>query len=432
MEKAVAVASTTLSSANRCCRCVCYGSLEHRAPLHSVFSLTKHKKPCRYHAIVWPLAIGQTMIWAAIFYLFPALLPVWEHETGWSKPELTGAFTLALLVAAVASPAMGRFIDNGRGKGFMLGGAVVAALALVALSQVTSLWQFYMVWFVLGLCMAASLYEPCFALLVRHLGNDAKNAITRVTLVAGLAGTVSYPTAALLAASIGWRNAVIVFAGLICALTLPSTWIGLRKLSAIVPDWEANEARPGSNQVGRGPFWPLAIAFTLIALNHGMIITHLLPLLAERGVMTASAVLAASLIGPMQVTGRIVMLLMEKRTTTLMTTFACFCGMILAALALMAAGANLTLVLVFVIFHGAAYGVTSIVRPVMTRELLGSQNFGLISGRIGGLFMLGTAVAPFTGALIWQVAGYQTMLMMVLALTLLGAGLLFVAARRTR
>ena len=61
---------------------------------------------------------------------------------------------------------------------------------MLVLSKVTALWHFYAVWGLLGVAMAGSLYEACFAVITRLMGKHARQAITLVTLVAGLAGTV--------------------------------------------------------------------------------------------------------------------------------------------------------------------------------------------------------------------------------------------------
>ena len=45
---------------------------------------------------VWSLAIAETITWAGIFYLFPAMLMRWEAYFGWSRVELTFGFTGAL------------------------------------------------------------------------------------------------------------------------------------------------------------------------------------------------------------------------------------------------------------------------------------------------------------------------------------------------
>lgn len=380
-------------------------------------------------SITLPLAIAQTVIWASIFYLFPAFLPTWESETPWDKTDLTGAFTVALLIAAATSPKIGRAIDSGQGKTLMLYGNLAAVILLILLSQTTALWQFYGVWALLGLCMAASLYEPCFAMLIRHLGTDAKPSITRITLIAGLAGTVAFPTAHYLNTKLDWSTAILCYAAAVGLITLPLNAWSMNNLQNRFPVARSLQAAQLKKVPFGRKFWMLAMTFMIIAIVHGMIITHLLPLLAERGVAAGFAILAASLVGPMQVFGRIVMMATEAKVTTFTTAVACYAGMAAGCTALLFAGASPLLILSFVIVHGGSYGVTSIVRPMLTRETLGSASFGQISGRMGGLFMLGTAIAPFGGSLIWQLSGYQTMLVLCIALLVWGmAMLLFVRA----
>ena len=104
----------------------------------------------QFHKIIWPLAIAETIVWAALYYSFPALLVQWEHEFGWSKTGVTGAFTLAVLTSAAMAPIAGRLIDRGLGRTVFAGSALLGALLLVALTQITQLWQFYLVWFGIG------------------------------------------------------------------------------------------------------------------------------------------------------------------------------------------------------------------------------------------------------------------------------------------
>lgn len=99
-----------------------------------------------FRQVVWPFAVAETVVWAIMYYLFPAMLPEWERGLGWSKTGLSGAFTLSLVVSAVLAPVAGRLIDHGLSRFAFVGGAVFGALMLVLLSQVTTLWQFYAVW----------------------------------------------------------------------------------------------------------------------------------------------------------------------------------------------------------------------------------------------------------------------------------------------
>ena len=380
-------------------------------------------KPSDFHRIVWPMAVGETIVWASFYYLFPALLPVWERDLGWSKAELSGALTLALLTSALLAPLAGRLIDYGHGRAVFAGGAALGGVLLIALSLVTELWQFYVVWFGLGVAMSAALYEACFAILTRYMGNRSKRAITLVTLVAGLAGTVMFPSAHVLTDLIGWRQAIQVFAAVVLAVSVPTIWFSCRLAETIstheIPESSAR-ARDAMNVLGMVTFWLLGIAVMTMSLGHGMIITHMLPIFSDRNVHPEAAVLAASMIGPMQVSGRLAMMASERYVSVLAITVGSCAALVIASAALFGAGGIPALVVVFVILQEAGVGVSSIIRPVVTAELLGRRNFGVISGMLAIPYMGGYAVAPSVAAFIWGISGYDNVIVLAGAAAIVG------------
>jgi MFS family permease len=367
-----------------------------------------------------------------MYYSFPALLPTWERELGWSKTELSGAFTLALVFAAALAPVAGRLIDHGYGRQVFAGGALLGAVMLALLSQVTALWQFYAVWLGLGVAMSSTLYEACFALLTRAMGAEAKRAITLVTLVAGFAGTLSFPSAHGLAGAAGWRVAVLVFAIAVLVVAVPLIWTGCRKAEAYGEAGAPAASKSASQamEVTRtAVFWLLAFSFTMIALEHGVVITHLLPMLDDRMVPPDAAVLAASMIGPMQVAGRLAMVAADRYVSTLAIAMGCYIAMGLAPGSLFAAGLVPGLVVSFVIFQGAGVGVSSIMRPVVIAELLGRRNFGVVSGLLAVPYMGGYAASPTIAALLWEAGGYDLVLLLAVLAPALGLVALLAAWR---
>jgi hypothetical protein len=80
-----------------------------------------------FHKIVWPMAVAQTIVWAGLYYAFPALLVQWEADPGWTKAELTGAFTICVLLSAALAPFSGRLIDRGLGPAMFAGSAAIGA-----------------------------------------------------------------------------------------------------------------------------------------------------------------------------------------------------------------------------------------------------------------------------------------------------------------
>lgn len=381
------------------------------------------------------LALAQTLIWACIYYSFPALLLHWQSDLGWSKTELSGAFTVALVASGIAAPIAGRIIDAGHTRVLMVGGTGVSVVLLILLSSVDTVVAFYLCWLGLGLAMACTLYEPCFAYLTRIMGSKARSAITMVTLFAGFAGTVSFPTANGLAEWLGWRGALIGLAALALFIVLPLNLYGTRGTERSepdrLPDGDGNmkaRAPTPTRKVLRSPtFILLAIGFCLMALNHGAILTHLLPLLADRGVEAGAAVLAASMIGPMQVLGRLVMLTVEKFVSMIVIAMMCYAAIVVAGVSIYAAAVAPLLITLFVVLQGAGWGVSSIARPVVTADLLGRENFGVISGAMAVPFLLGGALAPIAAALVWQAGGYDLVIVAAITAAILGLGC-FIAA----
>lgn len=385
-----------------------------------------------FRQIVWPFAIAETIVWAAMYYSFPALLLEWERDLGWSKTELAGAFTSALIISALLAPVMGRLIDHGYGRYVFLGCMMLGAALLCVLSRITEIWQFYAVWIGLGVAMSGALYEACFAIITRSFGGDAKRAITLVTLVAGLAGTVSFPSAHALVEILGWRSTVMVFAAVMFFVTGPLIWIGCRAADRMAEgraNMPSRKARQALQVLKTVAFWSLALAFAMLATHHAMIVTHILPMFDERGIPKEAAVLAASMLGPMQVAGRLAMMAAERHVSTMIIASGCFVAVGGASAALFGTAAMPSLIVLFVLLQGAGNGVVSIVRPVLVATLLSRRNFGVVSGLTAVAFMAGSALGPTIGSLIWEVGGYDLVITVAVAMPALGLILLLVAAR---
>ena len=387
-----------------------------------------------FRKIVWPFAIAETLVWAAYYYSFPALLPTWEADLGFSKTALTGAFTLALIVSAVTAPIVGRLIDFGYGKVIFAGGAAAAATLLILLSQVTEIWQFYAIWFGIGIAMAGSLYEACFAIITYSMGERAKRAITIVTLVAGFAGTVSFPSAHLLTQLFDWRITVICFAVVIITVCIPLILYGCHHADQEA-SYRAPKPTPSIRKamvVTKAPtFWLLGLTFFLLAFNHGMVISHMLPILDDRGLSESFAVLAASMIGPMQVTGRLIMLAFEKYVSVFAICCACFASAFIAGCALLFSSFSPLFIILFVLFQGGGYGVLSIIRPTVISELLGRRDFGTIAGLLAIGFMAGSAFSPTSASILWETGGYDLVIIVVAGIPIM-AFLSLLAAWKVR
>jgi predicted MFS family arabinose efflux permease len=373
-------------------------------------------RPDRAAALgIWLLGLGETIIWACIFYVFAALLLTWEQELAWPKGDLTLGLTLAILAAALASPLSGRLIDAGHGRRVLGLGALVGGAGLAALSQAETVTAYLAAWVVMGAAQAFCLYEPCFSVVTRAKGAAARQAITKITLLAGFASTVSFLSAAALVDLTDWRTTALIFAAAAAFVAAPLLYCGAALLEAaageaVRPTPKAENKAALKAALRKPQFWMIALAFPLMALNHGILLNHIMPLLTERDIPRTTAVLVASTIGPMQVAGRIVLMLIEKRVNSLGATAFAFCGVLAASLLLMFAGASPLF----------AFGFASILKPAITAEFLGRTGFGAIAGWLALPYLVGFAFAPHVGSLIWEAGGYDLVIPASAGFALLG------------
>ncbi len=384
------------------------------------------------------LALAQIVTWSGLYYLFPALLIAWEQDLGWSKRDLTAAITIAIFASALAAPYSGKFIDAGKGPLLMTGSTVFGGICLYLLSYVSSLTEFYLIWGLIGVCLSGCLYEPCFALVTRSRGQRAKQGIILITLIAGFASTISFPVAHSLVQTYDWSTAIRIFAAAVILIGSPLMWLGA---SSIENTREISAENSGSVEkpdkgdglvkkagVMKNPvFWMLGAGFALAAVLHGVTLHHLLPMLNERGVHPDVAVTIISFIGPMQIAGRLAMVASANHVTNHGIATSCFMVLSGSVILLMVAGQTLPLLIGFIILFGGGYGMVSIIRPVIAREIMGEKNFGAKSGALALLYLIGAGSAPYIGSLIWDMGGYKLVLEILVVLGLLGFGLYFSA-----
>ena len=71
------------------------------------------------HGLITALGIGQICSWGSLYYSFPLIAEAMGQELGWTKPDLYGAATLGLVLAALAAYPVGVAVDRGYGRWVM-------------------------------------------------------------------------------------------------------------------------------------------------------------------------------------------------------------------------------------------------------------------------------------------------------------------------
>jgi MFS family permease len=348
------------------------------------------------------LGLTQILAWGALYYPPVLTVPLIAADRGWSMTFAMGGFSLALLTAGIVSPRVGLLIDRHGGHRVMPIGSLLAAAGLLALVYLDHPAAYLAVWVLLGVAIAASLYDPAFATLGRIFGPAARRPITALTLAGGFASTVSWPATQLLIDAVGWRGTYLVYAALLATVAAPLHAFAL-------PRSRADSAPRRDGQ----PQWPITVvapkgwAFVLVAaafaayafVSSGMS-AHLLAIFGRAGIDAATVVTIGALFGPAQVAARIGELVLAGRIHPLnIARFAV--AMLLAAFALLAVfGFGVTAAAAFTVLFGMANGLITIARGSVPLALFGAAGYGHLVGRIGRPFLVMQSIAPLVLAFV--------------------------------
>ncbi len=364
-----------------------------------------------------------------------------ELDTGWTRTQLTGAFSLALLLRGAMAVPVGIWIDRHGARVLMTTASLLASGLMILWSQASAPLMYYLVWAGLGVCMAALFYEPAFTVIANWFLRRRTRALAFITLVAGFASTIFLPLADLLLQRHGWRTAVLLLqrhgwrtAVLLLGITLAKTTvplhalvlrrrpadIGLQPDGALETD-DTAAAAPSltAREVLRSAgFRALTAAFSLAMLAGNAIRVHFVPFLLDQGVTSNLAATGAGTIGAAQVLGRLFFAPFTERFSLRLLTAGTFALQALALLLLLTVRAAWGIWL-FVLLFGAGIGAATLLRPAILAQRYGPAQFGRISSVMVIFLTLAGTIAPVgAGVLYDQFGSYGPMLWLTTGITL--------------
>jgi MFS family permease len=383
------------------------------------------------------LGVTEILSWGALFYPPVLTVPLIAADHGWSKSFAMGGFSVGLFVGGLVSRHVGALIDRFGGHVVMPVGSLIGTIGLVGVVFARDSSSYYAAWMVLGVAMAASLYDPAFATLGRIFGGNARAPITTLTLAGGFASTVSWPATQFLIDAIGWRGAYLVYAALLALVAAPLHAFALPRERALQyagvkaggEPLAAATSKPTSVLAPHGlAFLLVAAAFSFYAFVPSALSAQLLAIFQRFGLAPATVVAIGMLFGPAQVLARICELGFARHVHPLwVARFSV--GLLVAACALLmllpfsALGAAC-----FAMMYGMANGLMTIARGTVPLALFGAGGYGRLVGRIGGPFLVVQAVAPVCLSYVAERASDRVALAVVAAFA--AAALLCFAAMR--
>ena len=400
----------------------------------------------KYHyawVIVALLSIIQ-MAGGSIRNLFGVLIIPLQDMYGWEQGDLSAAYAIASVTAAVSSPGVGWIADRYGERKTLLAGVVLFAGGMALAGGVTQLWHFYIAYGVLlgGALTVFQLVMVTSALtwFRRRLGL----AIGLLMCLNGVGPAIGAPILSLLLGSVGWQ-ATFWLAGLGCGAVMLTSIaffrsrpadMGLRPYGAppigggaagsasAAMDTKASPERLSifRQEVRRThAFWNLIAIHFLGCVGHVVVVVYIVAMARLSGVEATTAAGIITALSISSLLSRLAAPLLGDRLGGKLSMGICFLIQGLTVVALLWA-TEAWHYYVFAAVFGLGLGGEMSVFPIINRQYYGEAPMGVIYGwqSLGG--GLGMALGAWLGGLTYDLtSSYTIAIVMSATCSLTGA-----------
>lgn len=357
---------------------------------------------------------------AASFFLHArgVFFPHWMADFDVGRGDLSLAVSITLISGSMTAPFMGFLIDRFRLRVIISCAAVWMGSGYLLMQWVDSYWTLLLVlipfqgmaWTGVGPLVHTKLMVNWFS---RHRGKALGIAIMGISV----AGVFMPLVNAWLAESIGWRNAYVIYAGLLFGLVLPMTVFLVKQRPGDIgvhvdggdEDPEESTANPGPSNEGSvlqtykefltsKAFWSVVLTFGLMNGVYSAMATHLPTYIStELDFTIADGAWLLSFAGMFAIAGKVVFGWMMDNMPSKVTVMCGVVAYIGSTIALMI-GVSFPLLIVAAALFGLGFGGMVPVRSVIISRLFGAKKFSRVNG------LLSFFLAP---AMLWvAITGY--------------------------
>lgn len=368
----------------------------------------------------WLVVFAAAMsTFAEVAFFNPVLgvfIPEFEREFGWSRTEISLAVTFGTLLAAAIAPFFGPLIDRYGGKPFVVGGGMIMTAGLVALANMETEWQFFIV-YAIGRATATGLISVAATVTVSKWFVRRRGLAVGITTIGTRTAFATMPIGLqLIIDAADWRTAAYTLAAVVAVVgTLPAfLWLTRRPEDAgLQPDGETGTGSETSRQprhrevswtrkqaMATRAFWMITLAISLQTFASGAVNLHQIPYMVDQGISQSQAALVLSLYAVFAGFGGLIQSAIEarwglsSRLIFAMGLLGSAFGMVLLILT-----QSFTMGVVFAAFYGSAFGLLTTSQQVVFAEYFGREALGAIRGASLPFYMLLQAGGPiFAGA----------------------------------
>jgi len=361
-----------------------------------------------------------------LVFTFGIFLKPLSAEFGWSRESISAAFGFAALTIAVCSPPLGHLLDRFGPRKIILPCMAVFGVAFASLSLLTSnLAQLYATFVVIGVVGNGTTQMGYSRAVSTWFDRRRGLALSLVMAGVGTGAMLFPPLAQRLIAGYGWRAAYAALGGTILLFGIPLTALFVREKprerSTAHQALEGIAVRAGLRSRA---FWIIVATLFLGSMSVNGAITHLSPLLTDRGVSAATAALAASALGLASFCGRLITGYLLDRFFAPRVGLCMLVGTATGIL-LLATARSAPLGLLSAALIGFGLGAEADITPYLLTRYFGLRSFSTLYGFTWTAYAIAGAIGPVVMGRAYDVTRSYTALLILLALSTFASAALF-------
>jgi len=366
-----------------------------------------------------------------LVFTFSIFLKPLSAEFGWSRESISAAFGLAAISVAICSPLLGHLLDRWGPRRLILPCMAVFGTAFASPSLLTpNLFHLYATFVVLGIVGNGTTQMGYSRAVSTWFDERRGTALSLVMAGVGTGAMVFPPLALALIDHYGWRAAYALLGVAVLLLGIPLTAIFVRERPRSASGaGQPLEGLGVAEGVRTKTFWVVVATLFLGSVSVNGAITHLSPLLTDRGVSSSTAALAASILGVASFCGRLVTGFLLDRY------FGPRVGLVLlmtiaAGILALATASSAGIGMMAAVLIGFGLGAEADITPYLLTRYFGLRSFSTLYGFTWTAYAIAGAIGPVVMGRAFDLTGsYTSLLTLLAAVTFLSSGLYLLLPR---
>jgi len=352
------------------------------------------------------------------------MIPLGE-EFGWNRTQVSFASTCFTVALALSIPYIGRLVDQYGSRKVLIRSFIVFAVLLALIPILANqLWILYSLFFLIGSLAAGANALPYLRTISAWFDRRRGLAIGVAMGGSGMGFVYVPPSVQYMIDTWGWRSGYFMLAAITLIVAVPLVYFVLRESPSAEEVAEHDELRQGAiteQEVSHIPLsillkrpllWQLFLIFCLLSFSLYGVLSHLVPMLRDRGMSPGNAALVQSTLGLAIVGSRVFIGFIMDRFFAASVASICFL-VSAVGVGLLAGGAIDGVAFLAVLLIGLSMGAEIDMLAFLTGRYFGVENFGQVYGILFTSFLIGTSLGPIIYGMAYESMGSYVWILFV-------------------